>query len=50
MNEQEFVLMQIEWLQAQYDKAQDADTRERLITAVEDIVIAALSEDVYSAK
>jgi hypothetical protein len=50
MNAQEFVLMQIEWLQAQYSQAQDADTRERLITAIEDIVIAALSDDVYAAK
>ncbi len=47
MSAQEFVLMQLEWLQAQYDKAQDTETRERIITAIEDIVIAAISEGTY---
>lgn len=47
MNVQEFVLTQIEWLQAEYNKTTDINTRERLLTAIEDIVIAALGEHTF---
>jgi Na+-translocating ferredoxin:NAD+ oxidoreductase RnfC subunit len=47
MTAQEFVSTQLEWLQAQYEKAQDTETRERIITAIEDIVIAALGERTF---
>lgn len=49
MNAQEFVLRQLVWLQTMYEESKDSETRERLITAIQDIVIAALGEGAFSS-
>lgn len=47
MDVKEFVLVQLEWLQRMYEESKEADTRDRIITAIEDIVIAALGEHTF---
>lgn len=47
MNEQEFVTQQIEWLQMQFQRAIDVDSCERIISAIEGIVVTALVEGVF---
>lgn len=47
MNEQEFVLMQLDWLRQMYDKTIDVTIREAIIRAIVDISTSAMDEDTF---